>query len=233
MRRTPDTAADQDAADQDAADHFTAGDFSAWITGMQAALRGEHDSDVPCGTCTGCCTSSQFVHIAPDETDTLAHIPSALLFPAPRMPRGNVLLGYDERGHCPMLVDDACSIYAHRPRACRTYDCRVFAAAGVELDEGEKVHIAQRASRWQFSHPTADDAMLHDAVRAAAAFLREHRTEGEGRVLATTATALAVSAVKVHGAFVRHDIETDQLIAVEPDAAGVQAALTAAQIDNG
>jgi Fe-S-cluster containining protein len=228
MPRTPDTAADQNAAD-----HFAAGDFSAWIIGMQAALRGEHDSDVPCGTCTGCCTSSQFVHIAPDETDTLAYIPSALLFPAPRMPRGNVLLGYDERGHCPMLVDDTCSIYAHRPRTCRTYDCRVFAAAGVELDEGVKVHIAQRASRWQFSHPTADDEVRHDAVRAAAVYLRDRRTEGEGRVLATAATALAVSAVKVHGAFVRHDIETDQLIAVDPDAASVQAALTAAQLDKG
>jgi hypothetical protein len=61
----------------------------------------------------------------------------------------------------------------------------------------------------------------------------DRRTEGEGRVLATAATALAVSAVKVHGAFVRHDIETDQLIAVDPDAASVQAALTAAQLDKG
>ena len=34
-------------------------------------------------TCTACCTSSQFVHIEPDETDTLAHIPAALRFPAP------------------------------------------------------------------------------------------------------------------------------------------------------
>ena len=27
-----------------------------------------------------------------------------------------------------MLAEDGCSIYAHRPRACRTYDCRVFPA---------------------------------------------------------------------------------------------------------
>ena len=61
---------------------------------------------MPCGTCTACCTSSQFVHIGPDEVDTLAHIPAELLFPAPRMPKGHVLLGYDERGHCPMLIDE-------------------------------------------------------------------------------------------------------------------------------
>src|SRR5664279_1208641 len=48
-----------------------AGGFSAWLAGMRAALRGERESDVPCGTCTACCTSSQFVYIEPDETDTL------------------------------------------------------------------------------------------------------------------------------------------------------------------
>ena len=74
-----------------------------WLAGMERALRGEQASDVPCDGCTACCTSSQFVHIGPDETDTLAHIPAALLFPAPRLPDGHVLLGYDEHGHCPML----------------------------------------------------------------------------------------------------------------------------------
>ena len=54
---------------------------------MQAALRGERSADVPCGDCTRCCTSSQFIHIAPDEVETLAHIPVELLFPAPRLPR--------------------------------------------------------------------------------------------------------------------------------------------------
>ena len=136
-----------------------AGDFSSWLRAMQAAIREERDADVPCGTCTACCTSSQFVHIAPDETDTLSHIPSALLFPAPRLPRGHVLLGYDERGHCPMLVDGQCSIYEHRPRTCRTYDCRVFPASGLHLDDDERkvliartgaavaVHVQQRAGR--------------------------------------------------------------------------------------
>src|SRR6476659_6305705 len=79
-----------------------AGDFSAWVDEMQGALRGARDADVPCAGCTACCTASQFIHIEPDEADTLAHIPADLLFPAPRMPRGNVLLGYDERGRCPM-----------------------------------------------------------------------------------------------------------------------------------
>ena len=130
-----------------------AGGFSAWMGGMGRALDGEAPSDVPCGGCTACCRSSQFVHIGPDEVDTLAHIPPALRFPAPRMRPGNVLLGYDENGHCPMLVDDRCSIYEHRPRTCRTYDCRVFPAAGVVPDDDEQLAIAHRARRWRFDFP--------------------------------------------------------------------------------
>src|SRR3954471_9741429 len=126
-----------------------AGDFSSWLADLRSALRGERDADVPCGDCTACCTSSQFVHIGPEETDTLAHIPAELLFPAPRMPRGHVLMGYDERGHCPMLIDGRCSIYDHRPRTCRTYDCRVFPAAGVEVDAGQDA-IGRRVGQWRF-----------------------------------------------------------------------------------
>ena len=67
------------------------------------------------------------------------------------------VLGYDERGHCPMLVDGACSIYEHRPRTCRTYDCRVFPAAGVEPD-ADKAPSPTRARRWRFTDPTRPTA---------------------------------------------------------------------------
>jgi Fe-S-cluster containining protein len=154
---------------------------------MQRALDGDAPSDVPCDGCTACCTSSQFVHIGPDEADTLAHIPAALQFPAPGLSEGHVVLGYDERGHCPMLVDGACSIYEHRPRTCRTYDCRVFPAAGLEVDE-DKPAIAERARRWRFDFPTEADRVMHEAVCAAASHVRL-RDEG------LSATAIAVRAV--------------------------------------
>jgi hypothetical protein len=182
-------------------DDRAAGDFSPWVRAMAAAIGGGLASDVPCDGCTACCTSSQFVHIAPDETDTLAHIPAELLFPAPRRPRGHVLLGYDERGHCPMLVEGRCSIYEHRPRTCRTYDCRVFAAAGV--DPGDKPLVAARARRWRFSHPTGDDDDRHGAVRAAAAYLRAHPDLVPGA--GANPTALAVRAVEVHDVFLGGD----------------------------
>jgi Fe-S-cluster containining protein len=171
---------------------LAAGEFSPWLAGMQAAIRGEQGSDVPCGTCTACCTSSQFVLIEPDETDTLARISSQLLFPAPRAPRGHVLMGYDERGHCPMLVEGQCSIYAHRPRTCRTYDCRIFPATGVEVDADDetKIAIGLRSRRWRFSFPTAADRAAYEATRAAAASIQE-RNDAK-----PNSTGLAVLAIE-------------------------------------
>ena len=141
-----------------------AGEFGQWLDGMRAALRGEADSDVPCGTCTACCTSSQFVHIEPDEVSTLAFIPAELLFPAPGQPHGHVLMGYDQDGNCPMYVDGGCSIYEHRPRTCRVYDCRLFAALGRVNDDTPQ--IAHRIRSWEFTY--ADDG-----TRAQAEGIRE------------------------------------------------------------
>lgn len=134
-----------------------------------------------------------------DETDTLAHVPNALLAPAPGRP-GHFVLGYDGNGHCPMLRDDACSIYSHRPRACRAYDCRVFAATGVIPDAPA---VEARVAVWRFAHPTPRDQQTHDAVIAAAQALDQY-----DRALATIATRprnathRAVLAVEISDIFV-------------------------------
>jgi hypothetical protein len=168
---------------------LAAGRFSTWLAEMESALRGDGEADVPCAGCTACCRSSQFIHIEPDETDTLDRIPSELLFPAPKLPAGHVLLGYDDNGCCPMLVDGGCSIYEHRPRTCRTYDCRIFAAAAVDIDEGgAHVEVARRVRQWRFDFDTDDDRSLFDAVRAAA-------QDGD---TAKSPTERAVHAVKAH-----------------------------------
>ena len=190
---------------------LAAGDFSSWLVEMRSALRGERGADVPCGGCTACCTSSQFIHIEPDETDTLAHIPPELLFPVPGLPKGHVLLGYDERGHCPMLVENRCSIYEHRPRTCRTYDCRIFTAAGLDLDDDPaKALIGQQVERWRFSDE-------HGAVRAAAAFLRANRARLPAGSVPANTTRLAVLAVEIADLFYSEDEDTGRVIVVEPD----------------
>ena len=210
-----------------------AGDFSAWLRQMQGALRGEYDSEVPCGGCTACCTASQFIPIEPDEVATLARIPRELRFPAPRRPPGHVLLGYDELGHCPMLVDGACSIYEVRPRACRAYDCRVLPAAGVDLTERDKALLAERARRWRFSHPTERDRVEHDAVRAAAAFLAERGDELPPRSVPASDTQRAVLAIEIHETFLDADlmdadgeVRGGRVAVVTPDPAAVRVAIS-------
>lgn len=155
-------------------DPLDAGDFTSWLHGMQATLRGDHAAEVPCNGCTACCTSALFIHIEPDEADTLAHIPPQLLFPAPRRPPGHMVLGHDERGHCPMLVDGACSIYEHRPRTCRTYDCRIFSATGLDATDGDrrKAAIDERVSRWSFTYARPSARAQHAALQATAVAIR-------------------------------------------------------------
>lgn len=194
-----------------------AGAFSSWLVGIQDATHGLRSSDVPCAGCTACCTSSQFIHIGPDETDTLARISADLLFDAPRLPRGHVLLGYDGRGHCPMLIDDRCTIYEHRPRTCRTYDCRIFAATGHDLDDPAKVQIARRARSWRFDYPTPADGVEHDAVRKAVSFLDERRGALPDVAVPVDATQLAVLAIEVHGLFLEEDEESGETKVVPPD----------------
>ena len=186
-----------------------AGELVTWLGGMTAALQGTGESDVPCGSCTACCRSSQFVHIGPDERATLAVIPAALRFPAPRLPRGHVLLGYDERGNCPMLVDGGCSIYDHRPRACRVYDCRVFAATGV-VPSG-KPAVAERVRHWRFSFDHPDSRAISEALQAAVAALRELPPN----VAPSTETGRAVVAVQIVDLFLQRD-EVGGLTVVVP-----------------
>ena len=73
-------------------------------------------------------------------------------------------MGYDQDGCCPMLVDDACTIYASRPRTCRVYDCRLFAALGRVNDDTPM--IAARIRSWEFSYADDDSRALAEQVRA-------------------------------------------------------------------
>ncbi len=196
---------------------LAAGAFSAWAARTRHAQVSDDDAEVPCDACTACCRSSYFVHIGPDETRTLRRIPRELLFAAPGRPAGHVVLGYDERGHCPMLVDDACSIYEDRPLTCRKFDCRVLAAAGLVPEGAGKAPIADQVRRWSFEFPTPRDAAQHAAVRAAVAFLRAHPECFEPGSPPGDATQLSVIALEVHELFLEpggSDLRTPAVEAV-------------------
>jgi hypothetical protein len=153
--------------------------------------------------------------VGPDDVAARRRIPGALLFPAPGRPKGHLVMGFDEHGRCPMLVEDRCSIYEDRPRTCRTFDCRAFAATGLSPADDGKPAIDERVRRWRFDVATDDDVALVAALRAAAAFLRGHPECFEGTPPGS-AGDLAATAIAVHHVF---------LDGAVPHAAAVRAAV--------
>lgn len=196
----------------------------SWADRTVRVIRTGGEADVPCGTCTACCRAAQFVHVGPDETATLARIPAALLFPAPGLPTGHVLMGYDEHGRCPMLGSGGCTIYADRPRTCRMYDCRVFTATGVTPTDPAQRDIARRAAEWRFDAATPEARAVLDAARAAARYVAAHPDLAEGGL---TDTRTAVMAVIAHAAFLRRDADGTRHVVERPEPTAVAAALRA------
>jgi Fe-S-cluster containining protein len=179
-----------------------AGDFSEWLRDTEAALQaGNGAADVPCGACTACCRSSMFVHIRPEETPTIGRVPGALLFPAPGWPEGHLLMGYDDDGRCPMLADNRCSIYEDRPRTCREYDCRVFAATGIGVDPQTQADIAQRIQEWVFHYENEESRQARATLEAAAAFLEKKRDLFPPGSLPNQPGQLAALAIRIHAIF--------------------------------
>ena len=181
-----------------------AGSFSEWLQHFIRVQRAGEVMDVPCGTCTLCCTSSYFIHIRPDEQETLARIPKALLFPAPGLPKGHRLMGYNEHGHCPMFIENRCLIYEYRPQTCRSYDCRIFPATGLS-PEKERPCLTHHAERWKFDFNSEEDHRRFAAVRAAARFIHEHEDVFPAGFIPGNLPRKAVLAIKVHEVFLDTD----------------------------
>lgn len=170
--------------------------MAQWLAATRDVIRGEAEADVPCDGCTACCRSGQFIHVGPDELDALANIPDELLFPAPGAPPGHRLMGYDENGHCPMLVDDRCSIYEHRPATCRAFDCRVFAATGV-APEGAQSAMGAVVAQWHFDVDGERATRQAAALLTAGAFVERNRDTERFARSGTTQLGIAVTAVQL------------------------------------
>jgi len=163
-----------------------------------------------------------FVHIKPEEVETIRRIPKALLFPAPGLPKGHVLMGYDDMGQCPMLIDNECSIYEHRPQTCRSYDCRVFTGTGIRVDEHNQPEIAERVNRWRFSYRTMESGTEQTTLLKAAAFLQSNRDLFPDESLPGQPGPLAAIAVRIHHLFAETSAQTNR-----PDAETVHAIMAA------
>ncbi len=203
--------------------------FSEWLSGIRLAQKTGVGASVPCGECRGCCTSAYFIHVGPEEKETLARIPRKLAFAAPGLPKGHVLMGYDEKGHCPMFIDNKCSIYAHRPKTCRQYDCRIFPATGLAVG-GEKPVIAGQSGRWEFSFPAAQDSEELRAVRAAAAFLNAYADLFPAGFVPNNPTQQAMVAIKVYPVFLEAIAAPEKSEAGKADAAARRRRTAAAML---
>ena len=115
-----------------------------------------------------------------------------------------------------MLINEQCSIYDHRPLTCRTYDCRVFAATGLQVGD-DKPLIAERSRRWSFTFSGDADREQRDAVRAAATYVQANPDVVPNGAPVTT-TQLAVRAIEAHDVFL-HGVE-------DPDPEAVRVALS-------
>lgn len=189
-----------------ARDPLDAGAFSEWLRRYRRMqTRAERSTDVPCGECNACCRSSYFIHIRADEHETLRRIPKAYLARAPHPHESDSIMDHDSHGRCPMLVNGACSLYAHRPQTCRNYDCRVFAAAGIALGSGPRSAVNERVWQWRFRYPTLLDAQSHCAVRSAAAFLQRRSELLPAQLVPADPGQLAKAAISVHELFLETD----------------------------
>jgi Fe-S-cluster containining protein len=141
-----------------------------------------------------------FIHINPEETQTIRRIPRALLFDSPGLPKGHLVMGYNDKGHCPMLVDDKCSIYEYRPQTCRSYDCRVFAATGIPVDR-DQPDIAHRVNAWVFSYENEESRQEHSTLKDAAAFLQKNGDLFPPGTLPTRPAQIAALAIIIYRIF--------------------------------
>jgi Fe-S-cluster containining protein len=168
-----------------------------------------------------------FIHIRPEETQTIQRIPRALLFPVPGLPDGHVLMGYDDQGRCPMLIGNQCSIYEVRPQTCRDYDCRVFAATGIPVDRQNQPEIADRVRRWVFDYEGEESREEHKIVKQAAAFLEMNRDLFPMGSLPSYPVQLAALAVSIYRLFSEMTTNTHNAALALSDAAIAHAIVAA------
>lgn len=184
-----------------------AGEFVTWLDAFTQTMKWIGSGTVPCGECVACCTSSKFIHIRPTDIESLRVIPKEIMFPAPGLPKGHYLLGYNESGYCPMFQEGKCAIYEFRPETCKQYDCRVLAATGV-LTSQESPDINKQIRTWEFSYSTITSKEAQKAVIDAMKFITENTMKFPEGYIPKSESQLAAMAIRVHAEFIGYSNES-------------------------
>ena len=137
-----------------------AGDPVAFLNSIAemvaADKRGEKPAaKVPCDGCTTCCYHDNVdVHPEDEDPEDLAHLDIV------RAADGTAALRKRDDGACVHLGPTGCTVYHHRPRACRSYDCRLPALVGmVDTYDGDR-----HSPVWLFSPHTQYGRDLKEAM---------------------------------------------------------------------
>ena len=136
-------------------------------------------------------------------------------------------MGYNDKGQCPMLVDNECSIYEDRPQTCRDYDCRIFAATGVDVDGQTQAEIAQRVKAWVFRYESEESRAEDTVLKQAAAFLQMNRDLFPEGSLPNYPVQLAALAIRIYRLFSGMKAEVRNEESARPDSVIARAIVSA------
>lgn len=98
------------------------------MTRDQLIARKSMPADVPCGTCSACCTHDQIV-LREDEADRFAWH-----YEGPQR-----VLDRKANGDCIYLTARGCAVHEAPPDLCRRFDCRVLFALTPKERRRERV----------------------------------------------------------------------------------------------
>jgi Putative zinc- or iron-chelating domain len=121
------------------------GDLEAYVDRIASG----EPAPVPCNGCRECCWHhSVDVYPERERPEDFAYLLTEV------SADGVLQLRHRPDGACIHLGDNGCTIYKHRPHACRHYDCRLWSLFGVSdtvnlaTDHHTPVWIFETSTRW-------------------------------------------------------------------------------------
>lgn len=157
------------------------GDPVAVLLGLQTRKPGRKHR-VPCNGCFECCYHARV------DVNPLSEPPANLAQLALEQDAdGNWWLQKRADGACVHLGERGCTVYEHRPSACRTYDCRMYALTGVH----DSFSNGHNPPVWVFERKTPEARAILAAAQILGMIEALRRTEA-GESISAEAVATSV-----------------------------------------
>jgi hypothetical protein len=96
-----------------------------WLAEMGASVASGKPMSVPCNGCRNCCW---FHHVPVERDENPENLP---YLDTVMQEDSSMILRKRDDGACVHLGEQGCTVYEHRPAACRTYDCRYMSLIGI------------------------------------------------------------------------------------------------------